>query len=125
MADAKKTCLIVEDNETNRKVASMIIKKLGFEVLEAKDGKEGLKKCVEAIPDVILLDMYMPEMGGNEFLRSIRRTEGFQNIPVVMCSAENAPQRIGRSMIAGADTYIIKPFHPDMIKRKFEEIGVL
>ncbi|MFN3314257.1 MAG: response regulator, partial [Hyphomonas sp.] len=71
-----RTCLIVDDSRVVRKVASRIVRDLGFSVTEAGDGAEALRMCREAMPDAILLDWNMPTMNGIDFLRALRREEG-------------------------------------------------
>ena len=67
-----KTCLVVDDSKVIRKVARHILETLNFEVSEAGDGREALDACLEAAPDVILLDWNMPVMSGMDFLRALK-----------------------------------------------------
>ena len=67
-----KTCLIVDDSRVVRKVAVLIIKNLGFDCVEAEDGRHAYESCAGAMPDVILLDWTMPAMSGIEFLENDR-----------------------------------------------------
>ncbi|WP_156494056.1 response regulator, partial [Erythrobacter sp. HI0028] len=71
-----KSCLIVDDSRVIRKVSRHILETLGFQVEEAENGQEGLDKCAESMPDVVLLDWNMPVMTGIEFITQLRQREG-------------------------------------------------
>ena len=120
-----RTCLVVDDSRVIRKVSRHILESLDFTVEEAENGKLGLDKCVEAMPDVILLDWNMPVMNGLDFLRALRREEGGDKPVVVFCSTENDAEHIGEAMRSGANEYIMKPFDADIIESKFAEVGLV
>jgi two-component system cell cycle response regulator DivK len=79
--------LIVDDNEKNRKLAAVVLSAAGFETLEAGTGAEGLALAAERVPDVILMDLRLPDMDGREAARTIRADEPTARIPVVAMSA--------------------------------------
>ena len=120
-----RTCLIVDDSRVVRKVASRIVRDLGFSVTEAGDGAEALKMCRESMPDAILLDWNMPTMNGIDFLRALRREEGGKGPRVVFCSIENDPEHINEALRSGADEFIMKPFDADILESKFAEVGLI
>jgi two-component system chemotaxis response regulator CheY len=121
----KKQVLVVDDSSVIRKVAKRILEGLRFEIVEAENGRDALTTCMMSMPDAILLDWNMPVMDGFEFLRELRRLPG-GNIPkVVFCTTENDVAHIARAMHAGADEYIMKPFDKDIVRSKFEEIGLI
>ncbi len=120
-----KTCLVVDDSSVVRKICRKIVVGLGFEVVEACDGKEALEKCEEQIPDVILLDWNMPVMDGLEFLKAYRNKQQENNTIVIFCTTENDITKIMMAMEAGANEYIMKPFDADIIKGKFEQMGLM
>jgi two-component system chemotaxis response regulator CheY len=120
-----KTCLIVDDSSVVRKICSKIVKQLGFEVVEACDGKDALKKCNDQIPDVILLDWNMPVMDGLEFLKIYRDTKKEYETIIIFCTTENDVTKIMLAMEAGANEYIMKPFDADVIKSKFVQMGLM
>ena len=70
-----KTCLIVDDSRVVRKVASRIVRDLGFSVSEASDGGEALKMCRVSMPDAVILDWNMPVMNGIDFVKALRRED--------------------------------------------------
>ncbi len=121
-----KTCLVVDDSRVVRKVARKIVEELGFNCEEVEDGKQAYDFCIEKqLPDVILLDWNMPVMTGIEFLRALRAHPIGGTPKVVLCTTENDFAFIQEALAAGADEYIMKPFDSDIVKGKFEEVGVL
>ena len=120
-----KKCLIVDDSRVIRKVSRNIIESLGLSVEEAVDGRQALERCMDAMPDVVLLDWNMPVMNGIEFLVALRRTPGGDRPKVVFCTTENDVAHIARAMHAGADEYIMKPFDKEIVASKFHQVGLL
>lgn len=118
-----KTCLIVDDSRVIRKVSRHILETLGFTVDEAENGKEGLERCGEAMPDVILLDWNMPVMTGIEFIIQLRRTPGGDKPKVVFCTTENDVAHIREAISAGADEYVMKPFDHETLQIKLQLVG--
>jgi two-component system, chemotaxis family, chemotaxis protein CheY len=120
-----KTCLVVDDSSVIRKVARRILEGLEFEIAEAENGEEAIEACRQRIPDAILLDWNMPKMDGYEFLRALRRLPGGDKPKVVFCTTENDVAHIARALHAGANEYIMKPFHKDIVEAKFQEVGLI
>ncbi len=79
--------LIVDDNEKNRKLAAAVLSAAGFETLEAGTAAEGLALAAERVPDVVLMDLRLPDMDGSEAARTLRDDEPTARIPVVAMSA--------------------------------------
>ena len=105
--------LIVEDSATSRQMIAEILQKSGFTIDLASNGVEALKVMESGLPDLVVLDIIMPQMNGYEFCRKIKGDDKTKNIPVIMCSTKN--QEFDRiwGMKNGADAYIAKPFHPN------------
>ena len=120
-----KTCLIVDDSAVIRKVARRIVEGLNFAVVEAEDGAEGLERCREAMPDVILLDWNMPNVDGYAFLQALRQMPDGAEPKILFCTTENDVGAIARALRAGADEYIMKPFDRDILTAKLEQVGVV
>jgi two-component system chemotaxis response regulator CheY len=120
-----KTCLVVDDSSTIRKVVRRMMEKLNFEVTEAEHGADALEKCIASMPECIMLDWNMPVMSGIEFLRALRKTPGGTAPTVILCTTENDFSRIQEAMTEGANEYIMKPFTEDIIREKLEMVGVL
>lgn len=118
-----KTCLIVDDSRVIRKVSRHILETLGFEVSEAENGQEGLDACVQAMPDVVLLDWNMPVMTGIEFIVQLRQRPGGDRPKVVFCTTENDVAHIREAIQAGADEYVMKPFDHETLQIKLQLVG--
>jgi len=119
-----KTCLVVDDSNVVRKVARRILEKLKLEISEAENGAQALDQCQRAMPDAILLDFHMPGMGTVEFLSTLRSLHGGKKAFVVYLTTENDTADITRTIAAGADDYIIKPFDRQSLHAKFAAAGL-
>ncbi len=104
-----RTVLIVDDDAHIRDVVSFTIRRAGFEVLEAADGREALDIAESDAPDLILLDILMPELEGIDVCRAIRRTS---NVPILFLSSKDAVVDRIIGLDAGGDDYVTKPFSP-------------
>jgi two-component system chemotaxis response regulator CheY len=118
-----RTCLVVDDSSVIRKVARRILEDMDFEITEAADGAEALDKCMQKLPDAVLLDWNMPNMEGIQFLRTLRTMPGGERPKVLFCTTENDVGHITSALHAGADEYIMKPFDRDIVEAKFEQVG--
>jgi two-component system chemotaxis response regulator CheY len=118
-----KRCLIVDDSRVIRNVSRHIVESIGFEVVEAEHGQDALARCLEAMPDLILLDWNMPVMSGIEFLIALRRQPGGAEPKVVFCTTENDVAHIRQAIAAGADEYVMKPFDHETLQIKLQLIG--
>lgn len=113
--------LIADDSALMRSVLKNFIKKAGSEVIgEAVDGKDAIQKYKELKPDVIFLDILMPEMNGIEALKKIREFDRFAKI--IMCSSVLDNKTIEESKTIGALEYIMKPFHQSDIENALKKI---
>ena len=101
--------LVVDDDAHIRDVVSFTIRRAGFEVLEAADGREALEVAESDAPDLILLDILMPELEGIDVCRAIRRTS---NVPILFLSSKDAVVDRVIGLDAGGDDYVTKPFSP-------------
>lgn len=110
------TVLIVDDSSTLREMIAGLLLKAGMTVLEAKDGTEAQQMIEAHPPDLVVLDIVMPNMNGYELCRWIKSTPSTQKIPVIICSSKGEEFDRYWGMKQGADAYITKPFRPtDMI----------
>jgi len=120
-----RLCLVVDDSRLIRRVASSILKDLGFKVAEAEHGVEAINFCERDIPDVILLDWNMPEMDGLCCLHTLQAMKLSPKPVVIMCTTENGLTKIREALDSGADEYIMKPYDADVLAGKFEQLGLL
>ena len=109
-SDAGSKVLYIEDNTLNRNlVGSILAQRADVEVLFAKTGSEGLTVSREWLPDVVLLDLNLPDMHGADLLQSLRADKRTAHIPVVVVSADATATQIERLLSAGARNYLTKP----------------
>ncbi len=105
-----KRILVIDDDNILRKIVIHHLEKSGFEIEEAKNGKEGLDKLKEFEPDLIILDALMPVMSGYDFLKIIRNDKNFKDIKILMLSANAMDDEKKLGIELGADYYETKPF---------------
>lgn len=103
------TILLVEDNEMNRDMLSRRLKRKGFEVVCAPDGLTALEMVSEDSPDLILMDMSLPEMDGWECTKNIKARPELNRIPIIGLSAHAMAGDRGKALQAGCDDYDTKP----------------
>lgn len=107
---AKKKILIVEDQEELLKLETLLLTSRGYQVTGAGDGRLALSYLAEKQPDLVLLDVMLPEVGGLEVCQHIKSSDATRHIPVVMVTARNSREDMIKAEQAGADYYITKPF---------------
>src|SRR5580704_12590225 len=109
--------MVVDDSQMVRKQVARTLIAAGFKVMEALDGVDALAQLatVKPGPALIVLDVNMPNMGGIEFLQSLRAREGFSTLPVVMLTTEGQPRLMQEAKALGAKGWIVKPFRPEML----------
>ena len=120
MSQGKRTILIVDDEEDVLDLLQLVFETSGFEVRRAATGKSAVSSAYEQPPDVVLLDVMMPEMDGWQVLRTLKGDERTRKVPVVMLSAraERRDKMIG--LQEGAEGYIAKPFSPAEVVREVQ-----
>ena len=117
--------LIVDDSTVIRKILTMYLQKLGFNVTAAVNGRDGLA-CLKGMAkaDVVLVDWNMPEMDGISFLRAVRADMEYDALPVMMVTTNAEMSNVAQALDAGANEYVMKPFTADMIREKLELLGL-
>ncbi len=117
--------LVADDEKDIRRLISFTLERSGFEVVEAIDGKQALETALQIKPDIILLDVMMPQMDGYEVCRRLRAEPDMTSTPVLFLSAKGQNHEIGEGLSAGATDYIVKPFFPrDLIAKVKEILGL-
>jgi two-component system chemotaxis response regulator CheY len=124
MAEAEKTCLVVDDSATIRRVLSGMLHEFGYDVSEAPSGVEAVETCRDHAPGLIFLDWNMPEMDGITCLKALRAMEIAPRPVIVLCTTENSLAKIHEALTAGADEYIMKPFDREILQDKLEQLGL-
>ncbi|MBI1873485.1 MAG: response regulator [Acidobacteria bacterium] len=107
--------LIVEDDRDNREACAEYLRFSGFHVEEARDGIEALEKGLDLLPDLILMDLAIPDVDGCEVTRRLRRNPKTRHIPIVALTALVMPTDVQRALEAGCNAFIEKPCHPDQL----------
>lgn len=114
------TIMIVDHNPTVRRLVCSKLEKSGHTVVAASDGTEALSKIREVVPDLILLDIVLPQMDGYQVCKLIRGNEPTRDVPVVMLSGKEGFFDQARGLTAGTTGYITKPFGPETLMRTIE-----
>jgi CheY-like chemotaxis protein len=104
--------LLIEDDEAQRFFACFALKKAGHCVHEAGDGHAGVTAARELHPDLIVCDMLMPGMNGDEVLARLRADPGLAGVPVILLTALSDREQIRQGIAAGADDVLTKPYRP-------------
>lgn len=114
-----KRCLIVAESDVVRKVASAILTGMGYEVIEASNGREGYDLARSTSPDSILLDWQIAEIGAHEFIAKLRTQTSGPRPHLVYMTTEYDHSDITRALAAGADTCLMKPFDRATLEDRF------
>jgi CheY-like chemotaxis protein len=119
--------LIAEDEADIRNLITFTLEFSGHEVIDTSNGEEAYNKVLELaensiLPDLILMDVRMPRMTGYEACERIKADETLRSIPIAFLSAKGQESEVETGLKAGATAYIIKPFAPDQLTEKVNEI---
>jgi two-component system phosphate regulon response regulator PhoB len=119
---SKPRILVIEDERDLTDVLVYNLNREGYETVVARDGQEGLRKAQTLLPDVILLDLMLPLLGGLEVCRELRAGERTRDIPIIMLTAraEETDQVVGFSL--GADDYVTKPFSVKVLIQRIKAL---
>jgi two-component system, cell cycle response regulator DivK len=109
----KAKILIIEDNEQNMYLMTFILECKGYDVLQARDGREGIEAAQKTAPDLILLDIQIPVMDGYAVARELRRCAALSRVPIVAVTSYAMVGDRERTIEAGCNGYIEKPINPD------------
>jgi DNA-binding response OmpR family regulator len=105
----RKKVLVVDDSGTARMLEQAALSRGPYDVITAKDGAEGVAKAAAEKPDLILMDVMMPNMGGFDAVRAIRANDSIKATPVIMVTTRGEPQNVEQGFAAGATDYVTKP----------------
>src|SRR5687767_6697622 len=112
LRNMKQKILVVDDEPDAVELLEVNLKAAGYDVVRANDGEEALKKARMTLPDLIVLDLMLPEVDGMEVCKILRRDQKTSSIPVVMVTAKAAEIDRVLGLELGADDYVTKPFSP-------------
>ncbi len=112
MLEKKNTILVIEDELPIRKVLAISLENAGYKMVECDNGREGVRLSVSVKPDLILLDLGLPDIDGKEVITNVRQ---WTQTPIIVCSVRNREEEIIEALQTGADDYVTKPFSADML----------
>jgi len=107
--------LVIDDKWENRIVMNHLLTPLGFQIIEANNGQEGLEKALEINPDLVITDLVMPIIDGFEMVRQLRQYPQFKTLPIIAASASVFEYHQLQSKTAGCDEFIAKPFRTEVL----------
>lgn len=117
----EKRILIVEDNENLRNILALILSACGYKTFVAETGVAAIESATSLKPDLILLDLDLPDLAGTEVARRIRKNPKSSRIPIIGCSAFSAWLEGEEARNAGMVDYLQKPIAADLLKEKIEK----
>jgi len=112
MNQKKSTVLIIEDEPPIRKLFTISLESAGYKVVECDNGNEGLRLAASIRPELILLDLGLPDIDGNDIISKVRE---WSQIPIIVCSVRDDDKEVIGALERGADDYVTKPFNPDVL----------
>jgi two-component system, cell cycle response regulator DivK len=126
----QRKILVVEDNQDSRELVVKILKRKGYQMVEAADGEEALAKALSEKPHLILMDISIPKIDGAEVTRRLKSMEDFQNIPIVALTAHAMKGDREKMLEVGFEGYISKPINVhdfpgqvrDFLRGKWESV---
>lgn len=110
-----KIILVVDDSASVRQLVGMTLRGAGYTIIEANDGKDGLKKLDGQKINLVISDVNMPNMDGISFVKEMKQNANYKFTPVIMLTTEGADDKKQQGKEAGAKAWIIKPFRPEQL----------
>ena len=117
-----KKILVIDDEEDYINLVKTIMEPLGYVISFASNGKEGMASIKNEIPDLVILDVNMPELDGYQLTEQIRRTAEIKHIPIILLTVRRKEDDKVKGLDLGADDYITKPFHPKELIARVETV---
>jgi two-component system KDP operon response regulator KdpE len=112
MIEKKGTILVVDDEPQLRKLMTITLESEGFKVVDSDSGKQAVRLAGSVKPELILLDLGLPDIDGKEVITSVR---GWTQIPIIVCSVRSDDDEVIKALELGADDYVTKPFNPEVL----------
>jgi len=114
--------MVVDDSVTVRKVTTRFLEREGFEVITAKDGVDALRILQDGLPDLMLLDIEMPRMDGFEVAKTVRTTQRWESLPIIMITSRTGDKHRQHALSLGVNNYLGKPYQEDILLEAIGEI---
>lgn len=115
---SKKKILLVDDSQTVLLLHRMLLSHCGYELLTARNGQEALDKASAERPDLIFLDVVMPNMDGFQACRALRAREETKHVPIILVTTRGQPHHVRQGFESGCTDYITKPFDGEALLAK-------
>ena len=112
MHEKKNTILVVDDEPQIQKMLGILLDVENFKIVESLLGKQAIRMCVSTKPDLILLDLGLPDMDGKEVITAIRE---WSQVPIIILSVRSADEEVAAALNLGANDYVTKPFNIDVL----------
>jgi len=118
-----KTVLIIDDSPSLRQVVLATLQMSGYEVVEAENGQKAFDALASGVkPHLIICDVHMPVMGGIEFVTKLKQVNEYRFLPVIMLTTEFDEEMKLKGQMAGAKSWLVKPFRPDLILKAVQKL---
>ncbi len=122
-SEEKVRVLVVDDDPSLLKLVGLLIQRAGMEPIFAGNAREAVQVLgKEPLPEVVLLDLMLPDISGIEFLRQMRERDMFDELPVIILSALADPDQIREGLDTGADRYLTKPYLANNLIKTIEDV---
>jgi two-component system cell cycle response regulator DivK len=121
MSQQDKRILVIEDEEDNRRIVRDLLTSVGYEIIEAVTGEEGVQAAATHLPDLILMDIQLPGLDGYEATRRIKANPTLRHIPIIVVTSYALSGDDVKAFEAGCDAYVSKPFSPRALLAKIRE----
>ncbi|NDF12056.1 MAG: DNA-binding response regulator [Proteobacteria bacterium] len=117
MLELKNTLLVVDDEPQIRKMLNIFLDASDFKIEESDSGKQAIRLAASIKPDLILLDLGLPDMDGKEVITALRE---WSQTPIIVLSARSGDEEVTHALNLGADDYVVKPFNPDVLLARIQ-----
>ena len=121
-SDSRPTVLVVEDFEDNRFMMRRLLEMSGYYVVEAVNGKQAVEKAESERPDIILMDLSLPQLDGLAATRQIRGRDGMDKVPIIAVSAHDSADFHAQALAAGCNEYVTKPIDFDQLVQLLDRL---
>lgn len=109
--------MVIDDSNTIRRSAKLFLSSAGYDIVEVEDGFEALSRIVEEAPNLVFIDVLMPNLDGLQTCQIIKRNPDFNNLPIIILSSKDGEFDKAKGLMMGANDYLVKPFTKESIIR--------
>ncbi len=109
--------MVIDDSNTIRRSAKLFLESAGYKTIDVEDGFEALSKIMEEEPDLVFIDVLMPNLDGLQTCQIIKRNPMFEDLPIIILSSKDGEFDKAKGIMMGANDYLVKPFTKDSIIR--------